>query len=186
MFEHSPRKSTRRLSQESDLSRSSVMCVMHQDLQLFQYKIANHQQRIEDHLDFLDFTFFSDEANFHLDSHVRKPNMCFWAQAHEQEHQYRPLSVEKVTVGCALRGNGTILVRGCWWTSGNCEHRAIYSTNEKKIHPGTEAEVRSGHGYCDLSAGWSNTTLLQRFTRIPLPLLSWRYAHLPSNGLSLA
>jgi len=35
VLEQSPRKSTRRLSQETDLSRSSVMRVMHQDFHLF-------------------------------------------------------------------------------------------------------------------------------------------------------
>ncbi len=38
-LEQSPRKSTRRLSQETDLSRSSVMRIMRQDLHLFPYKI---------------------------------------------------------------------------------------------------------------------------------------------------
>ena len=35
----SPRKSTRRLSQETDLSRTSIMRIMHQDLHMFPYKI---------------------------------------------------------------------------------------------------------------------------------------------------
>jgi len=41
-------------------------------------------------------------------------------------------------------------------------------------------EVRSGHRYCDLSAGWSNTALLQCFTWIPPLFLSWGEAYLPS------
>jgi len=83
-LEQSPRKCTRRLSQEKDLSRSSVICIMHQDLHLFPYKIhilqlqtnANKverrafvrtmSQRIKDHPYFLDFNFVSDEPNFHL------------------------------------------------------------------------------------------------------------------------
>jgi len=57
-----------------------------------------------------------------------------------------------------------------------------YTTIEKKINLGPEAEVRIGHGYCDSSARWSNTALLQCFTRIPPSLLLWRQAHLPTYG----
>jgi len=37
-----------------------------------------------------------------------------------------PLIMVKVSVCCALDGKWhyrTILVRGCWWASGDCEHR---------------------------------------------------------------
>ena len=102
MKEHlavSPRKSTRRLSQETDLSRTFVMRIMHQDLHMFPYKIQILQaqtavnkaerlafcqsisRRIEDHPNFLDLIFFSDEAHFHLSGQVNKQNMRFWAQA---------------------------------------------------------------------------------------------------------
>ena len=67
-------------------------------------------------------------------------------------------------------------------------HKAFvpHWTDEKKIHPGTEVEARSGHGYCDLSAGWSNIALLQCFTRIPPSLLYWRQTYLPSCEPPLA
>ena len=96
----SPRKSTRRLSQETDLSRTSVMRIMHQDLLMFLYKIqilqaqtaVNKAERLafcqsiisrqtEDHPNFLDLIFFSDEAHFHLSGQVNKQNMRFWTQA---------------------------------------------------------------------------------------------------------
>ena len=66
-LEVSPRKSTRRLSQETHLSRTTVRRIMHRDLHLFSYKIqilqaqtaankeerrtfcSNTSQRIEDH-----------------------------------------------------------------------------------------------------------------------------------------
>ena len=117
------RKSTRRLSQETDLS-SSVMCIMHEDLHLFPYKIQILQLQVdakrlrdvslgkpsvrESHTILISWTyiFFSDEANFHLSDHVKKQNMHFGAQAHEQ--QYRSLSVEKVTVSCVLGPNSNI------------------------------------------------------------------------------
>ena len=108
-LEQSPRKSTRRLSQETDLSRSSVTRIINQDLEVLPYKMQILQlktdankaerlafgqtisQRIEDHPDFLDFIFFSDEANFHLSVHVNKRNMRFWANAQPHETDSSPV-----------------------------------------------------------------------------------------------
>ena len=38
-LEESPRKSTRRLSQETDISRTSILRILHDGLKLFSYKI---------------------------------------------------------------------------------------------------------------------------------------------------
>jgi len=62
----------------------------------------------------------------------------------------------------------------------------MHWTNEKRINPRIEVEARSGCGYRDLSAGWSNTTLLQCFAQIPSTLLSQRQFHIPSNEPPLA
>lgn len=123
------------------------MRIIHQDLQLFPYKIQILQlqtdankaerlafgqtisQRIEDHPDFLDVIFFSDEANFHLSGHVNKQNMRFWANAQPHEHQYRPLSVEKVTVWCALGRNGII---GPYWFE-DADGRPVTVNTERYI-----------------------------------------------------
>jgi len=87
---------------------------MHQDLHLFPYKIQILQlqtyankaerrafagsisQRIEDYPDFLNFIFSVTRQIYHLSGHMNKENMRLWAQP--LEYQYRPLSVEKVTV----------------------------------------------------------------------------------------
>ena len=87
-LEQSPRKSTRRLSQEVGISRSFVMRVIHSDLKLFPYKVqilqaqsqANKNQRyefcqsiserIENNPRLLDVLLFSDEAHFHLSGQV--------------------------------------------------------------------------------------------------------------------
>jgi len=67
---------------------------------------------IEAHPDFLNFTFFSNKANFHVNGHTNKQNQ---PQAHD--HHCHPLSEEKVTVWCTLGRNGITLsgqlVRGC-------------------------------------------------------------------------
>jgi len=62
--------------------------------------------------DLMDFTFFSDKANFHLSGHTIKQNMCFWAQDQSHEHQYHPLSVKKVIVWCVLHRTDII---GTYW-----------------------------------------------------------------------
>lgn len=125
-LEASPRKSTRRLSQETAISRSSVLRIIHKELNAFPYKIQILQQqtdrnkaerqtfcediseRIENDHGLLDLIFFSDEAHCHLSGHVNKQNMRFWAQAQPHEHTSAPLSQEKVTVWCAIGRNGII------------------------------------------------------------------------------
>ena len=88
--EQSPRKSTRLLSPEVRISRSSMMRVSHSDLKLFPYKVqileaqsqANKNQRCEfcqsfsERIDnnprLLGALLFSDEAYFHFSGHVKK------------------------------------------------------------------------------------------------------------------
>ena len=143
----SPRKSTRRLSQEAALSRSTVIRIIHQDLHMFPYKIQvlqaqtegnkaerlafcqNISQQIEDHPDLLDLIFFSDEANFHLSGHVNKQNMRFWAQAQPHEHVVRPLSVEKVMVWCAIGRKGII---GPYWFEDD-DRRPVTVNTERYV-----------------------------------------------------
>lgn len=125
-LQQSPRKSTRRLSQEVGISRASVLRVIHKDLTLFPYKIQilQHQtdankrerfefcqsmsERIENNPGVLDHIFFSDEAHFHLSGHVNKQNMRFWAPNQPHEHIQPPLSQEKVTVWCAIGKGGIV------------------------------------------------------------------------------
>ena len=117
-LEESPKKSTRRLSQETDLSRTTVRRIMHRDIHLFPYKIqilqaqtaankeerrtfcVNIRKRIEDHPTLLDLIFFSDEAHFHLSGHVNKQNIRCWTQAQPHEHAIRPFSVESYCAVC--------------------------------------------------------------------------------------
>ena len=123
-LEQSPRKSTRRLSQEVGISRATVQRVIHNDLKLFPYKVQILQkqtdvnkrervefcqsisERIENNPGVLNLILFSDEAHFHLSGHVNKQNMRFWASQQPHEHTQRPLSQEKVTVWCALGKRG--------------------------------------------------------------------------------
>ena len=115
-------------------------------------------QHIQEHHDFLDCIFQWRQISSLqcLSGHVDLQNMHFWAQARPHEHQYNHLSVREndcLGVGwvvMALSGQ-VILVRGCWWTSGNCEHKAIHRTNTKKIHPGTCLLAMSHFGHFSYS-----------------------------------
>jgi len=74
--------------------------------------------------------------------------MRFWAQPHE--HQYPTLRVEKVTVWCMLRRNGIIAL---YWSEDTDGRPVTLNTegcielSEKKMHSGSEADARSGHGH---------------------------------------
>ena len=83
-LEQSPRKSTRRLSQEVGISRTTVQRIIHNDLKLFPNKVQILQkqtdvnkeersefcqtisERIENNPDDLGLILFSDKAHFHL------------------------------------------------------------------------------------------------------------------------
>ena len=97
--------------------------IIHNDLKLFPYKVqilqvqtqANKTEcfefgqkiskRNEDNPGLLDVLLLSDQAHFHLSGHVNKQNFRFWASEQPHEHVEKPLSVEKMTVWCALGKN---------------------------------------------------------------------------------
>ena len=124
-LEQSPRKSTRRLSQEVGILRTAVQGVIHNDLKLFPYKVQILQKQIdsnkEERSQFcqsisdriknnpgdLCLIVLSDKAYFHLSRHVNKQNMRFWASQQLHKHTQQPLSHGKFTVWCAI-GKGEI------------------------------------------------------------------------------
>ena len=123
-LEQSPRKSTRRLSQEVGISRPAVQGVIHNDLELFPYKVqivqkqidSNKEERsefcqsisdrIENNPGDLCLILFSDKTQFHFSRHVNKENMRFWASQQLHKHTQQPLSHEKFTVWCAIGKGG--------------------------------------------------------------------------------
>ena len=125
-LEQSPQKSTRRLSQEVGISRTTVQRIIHNDFKLFPYKVkilqkqtdANKEERsefcqtiserIENNPGDLGLILFSEEAHFHLSGHVNKQNMRFWASQQPHKHTQRPLSQEKVTLWCAIGKGGDL------------------------------------------------------------------------------
>jgi len=76
-------------------------------------------------------SFLRNEANFHVSGNVNKQNIHFWAQAQPYEHQYCPLSVQKVTVWCALGPDGII---GSYWFEDADGHPVIVKA-ERYVEP---------------------------------------------------
>lgn len=125
-FENSPKKSLRRTSSETGLSRSSIHNIVRKDLKLYPYKIQiMHSLSITDQVQRLDFcrwatdvadhygdafrnVWFTDESHFLLSGHVCKQNMRFWAEEQPHCHTERPLHSEKLTVLCAISSRGII------------------------------------------------------------------------------
>ena len=125
-LQQSPQKSTRRLSQEVGISRTSVRRVIHKGLTFFPYKMQILQQqtdankrerlefcpsiseRMENNPGVLDLIFFSDETHFHFIGHVNKQDMRYWEPNQPYEHILPPLSKKKVTVWCAIGKGGIV------------------------------------------------------------------------------
>ena len=63
---------------------------------------------IENYPQLLVCPLFSDEAHFHLSGHLNRQNFQFWATEQRHEHSKKLLSVEKMTVWCALGKNGIL------------------------------------------------------------------------------
>ncbi|GFW97720.1 uncharacterized protein TNCV_1424841 [Trichonephila clavipes] len=59
-------------------------------------------------VDFHKRIWFSDEANFWLNSYVNKQNCRIWSEANPQVYVETPLHPEKLTVRCALWAGGII------------------------------------------------------------------------------
>lgn len=124
-LEHSPRRSTRRVSKELKLSQTSVWRILRRELKKFAYKIQlkqaqtpkNRQERVDfsnkmsDHMEadpeFLKSIIFSDEAHFHLNGHVNRQNCRFWASENPRASVESPNSREKVTVWMGIGYPGT-------------------------------------------------------------------------------
>lgn len=123
--ERSPRRSVRKIASSLQLNRRSVQRILHSlhfhpyKLQIVQalkpndgeLRLAFCQQlltKINDDANFLENLWMSDEAHFHLNGHVNKQNMRYWAQQNPAELHQRPLHSPKVTVWCAVSGRGVI------------------------------------------------------------------------------
>ena len=115
-MDNSPRKSIRQLSRESDIGVATAYKAVRTELCLYPYKIravqelkdTDHAKRLhycrwflEAHLD-LDYTFYSDEAWFHLSGYVNSQNSRTWSALNPFELHESPLHSLKVGVWIAI------------------------------------------------------------------------------------
>ncbi|KAI6661966.1 hypothetical protein LOD99_9635 [Oopsacas minuta] len=116
----SPHRSSRRLSRELQLSRTTVRRILVDDLNLFSFKIQILQKQStvqkEKRLAFAKLIAgkvekkeidignidWSDEAHFHISGHVNKQNMRIWGEEKSDPLDSKPLTQEKVTVWCSV------------------------------------------------------------------------------------
>lgn len=115
-----PRVSTRNLSAQIGVSRRSLQRIVHDDLNLFPYKVQitsklnpldlpirlEFCQKIiemaEEDNNFINCLFMSDEAHFDLNGNVNKQNCRIWSQSNPQILHEMELHPERVTVWCAV------------------------------------------------------------------------------------
>jgi hypothetical protein len=115
----SPRKSLRVLSQEIRLSRSTCQrAAKKAGLRAYRFKVVQElkqqdydkrmtygrwfQTFIDENPVILDYTWFSDEAWFHLSGYVNAQNTHLWGSENPRALFEEPLHSQKVGVFCAL------------------------------------------------------------------------------------
>ena len=116
MMLQSPKKSVRRLAQQTGLSIGSAHKALTKKLNLYPYKITVTQQLketdyekriqycewVQAHPHVMDITFFSDEAWFTLDGTVNSQNNRVWCTENPYEIQESPLHSAKIGVWCSV------------------------------------------------------------------------------------
>lgn len=120
IIEENPTISTRRLTQMTNISRTSVMSVLKNDLKKFPYKIQTRQLISESQVirrfnfasEFCEMidreevrmrdVIFSDEAHFWLNGYVNRQNYRIWGSEKPNFVNTKPLHPQKLTVFCAV------------------------------------------------------------------------------------
>jgi len=122
-IDNNPTISTRQLALNTAVSRRSISRILHEDLNLFPYKIQitsslNQEDPpirlefcqktlciVEKDANFINCLFMSDEAHFDLNGNVNKQNCRIWAEGNPQNIHPVMLHAERVTVWCAVSVN---------------------------------------------------------------------------------
>lgn len=126
MVEEEPTISSRRLSQRLNVSQSTAMKILREDLVCFPYKIQVAQQltdaavakrfdfacevcqQIDDNSIDIKKIIFTDEAHFWLDGYVNRQNFRIWGTEKPELLRTKPLHPKKLTVWCGLTSTGYI------------------------------------------------------------------------------
>jgi Helix-turn-helix domain (DUF4817) len=122
----SPKTSSRRRSQQLDVTHTTLRRVLKDDLKLLPYKIQVKQslnvvdrqsrlhmcewlnETIEHNPHWIANVWFSDEAHFHLNGVVNRQNFRYWGSEKPHEVAERPLHSPKCTAWCAMSTHGII------------------------------------------------------------------------------
>ena len=124
-LQHSPQKSSRRLSAELNISQSSVRRLLKQRNfkpyipRVFHALVDGDPDRrmefaeimlekMEEDEDFIDNIWWSDEATFKLNGHINRHNCVYWAEANPHVIIEKDVNLPGVTVWAALSSNGLI------------------------------------------------------------------------------
>lgn len=124
---NSPHKSTRKLTQQVNMRRTTVRRILRRDLRLYPYKTQvvqelkppDRQSRVRfahwflaqcptDNDPFLNNLLTSDEAHFQLNGFVNKQNCRFWGATNPHLIHEVPLHSQRVTVWCGIMSSCVI------------------------------------------------------------------------------
>lgn len=121
-----PSTSTRRRSQQVNISDRSLRRILHDDLDMHAYKVQVTQELLpDDHAkrrEFADWMLgqfsddnrfyekiiFSDESHFHLNGFVNKQNCRIWATENPRAYQEVSSYPQRVSVWCGFWSQGVI------------------------------------------------------------------------------
>lgn len=121
-----PQTSSRALSSQTAIPRTTVRRVLHEDLGLYPYKIEMVQKlyrgdkskriklcrwmldKIRSNKNFTQSIFMTDEAHFHLNGVVQKQNCRIWCQDNPHVMVETEQYPEFVTVWCGISAKGII------------------------------------------------------------------------------
>ena len=184
----SPQLSSSRLSQILNISQTSVVRILKQDIKMFPYKIQILQtqtdankamrvefsrqmaERIENDPDLLENLIFTDEAHVELSVYMNKQNWRFWAFENPHMHIEKPKKSQRVTVLCGIGKKGC-LVR----SSFEDENENPLTDNQVRYRVLIQDEflsaLRSKDEECYISAGWSYATYRKGYPRISCQIL---------------
>ncbi|GAB1600991.1 hypothetical protein Ahia01_000377300 [Argonauta hians] len=147
-FEASPKKSTRRDSQEMSISQSTV-CRILKDNGMKPYRPVLLHQLNEDDPDrrlefaewfvnsaamdetFPDMIIWSDEATFKLNGRVNRHNCVYWSQENSRQVLQREVNAPGVTAWAGISSRGLI---GPLFFDGTQRVRSIQDLKDRIIH----------------------------------------------------
>jgi hypothetical protein len=145
MITANPNLSVRRVANQLNINRGTVLKILKKDLNLHPYRMKIVQElspvdydkrmsfsrwfleQVNRDQSFVDTLITSDEAHFHLNGFVNRQNCRYWCDHNPEEIVQVPLHPTRVTVWCALSSSGII---GPYFFE-DCEGKAVTVNSER-------------------------------------------------------